>query len=382
VGSTLLEKKESPCQSDFTFKCITGKRDHIYKQWYGLIRLMKDPQKWSNKFFSQFMDIVASNAKGGVIAEEDITTDKRKFEENWAKVDSVNWVSPGVNAQGKIQPKPAAGYPVNTDKLMQFSISSIYQVSGINLEMLGMVDREQAGVVEESRKRSGYTILAPYFDAFKSYKKAAGLARLEYTIKFMPLNRIQEVLEPDLKPVAEMIKRLDTRQVNVIVAESPQSDNNRMIVWAFMSQIVPQLMKMGLPVPPEILEYSPLPAALVVKWQNLIDQQKQGQIPPQIQAQVQQMQMMLKKLQDENQKLKTKEQTKMAELQLKKNISAQDMQIELEKLRAEYDLEMKRLMMELEMFMVEMGVKSKVEDKKIASHSMLEHRKMSLVEEA
>ena len=163
---------------------------------------------------------------------------------------------------------------------MQMSISAIYEVTGVNLELLGIADREQAGIVEESRKKSGYTILAPYFDSLKSYRKQTGLTLLEYVIKFMPVSRITQVLEPDLQPQAQAIKQLDTRQINIVVSESPQSDNNKLITWQFMSQMLPVLLKIGIPIPPEIIEYSPLPSSLATKWSNMLKQAQEQQQSP------------------------------------------------------------------------------------------------------
>src|SRR5574343_686605 len=54
-GDTLLEQSPAPCQHDFTFKAITGRRDRNSGTWYGLVRPMKDPQKGASKLFSQVL---------------------------------------------------------------------------------------------------------------------------------------------------------------------------------------------------------------------------------------------------------------------------------------------------------------------------------------
>jgi hypothetical protein len=275
AGDALLEKGDCPSQVGFTINAITGKRDHIHKQWYGIVRLMKDPQRWSNKFFSQIIDIIDSNAKGGVIIEEGAVQDMRAFEESWAKVDSITKVTTGAIAGGKIQPKPVAQYPQGLDRLMNFAISAIREVTGMNLETLGMAERQQANVLEETRKRSALTILAGFFDAFRAYRKTAGLLRLEFIKEYMPTRRITEVLEPKLQQAASMIKEVDLRGINVIVSEAAQSDNHKMVTWMFINQVLPALMNSGLPVPPEILEYTPLPATLTAQWKKLIEQQSQ-----------------------------------------------------------------------------------------------------------
>jgi hypothetical protein len=312
AGGNLLEKKECAAQdSGFTFKCVTGKRDHVYRQFYGIVRLMKDPQRWANKFFSQIIDIIDSNSKGGLLYEEGAFSDIRKAEEMWSSSDSMIPLKSGSIAAGRVMLKPTSPYPQGLDRLMQFAITSIYEITGVNLEMLGMADRAQPGVVESSRKKSGYTILASFFDSFRMYRKQSGLTLLEHIKKYIPIDRIQEVLSEELKPVAEQIKAIDLKGINVIVAESPQSDNNKEFVWQFIAQVVPALLQMGMPVPPEILEYSPLPATLTEKWKKLIEENKNN---PQ---QQQQIEMAVKQAMADIKKTETEAQENIADVHLK-----------------------------------------------------------------
>lgn len=274
-GGILLEKSECPSEHGFTYRAMTGKKDHVHGSFYGIVRLMKDPQKWANKFFSQILDIINSNAKGGIIAEDGAFTDQRKAEEDWAKSDSIIYVRAGAIAAGKIQNKPIAPYPQGIDRLMTFAIDSIYQVTGVNLEMLGLADREQANALEDNRKRSGYTILAPYFDSLRNYRKGSGLLLLEMIQKYVPEERMAEVLAQEYHPYIPRIKQMDLKSINVVVTESPQSDNNKMITWMILNQLIPVLLKMNIPIPPEVLEYSPLPAPLVEKWKQLLSGQQE-----------------------------------------------------------------------------------------------------------
>jgi hypothetical protein len=316
VNNVLLQKGKSPCQSGFNYKAVTGKRDHVFRQWYGLVRLMKDPQRWANKFFSSFLDIFASNSKGGVMIEEGAVSDMNKFEEEWAKPDSIVWLKEGAIAQGKVQEKPMAPYPATADRLMQYSVDSVYKVAGVNMDMMGMSERTEVGMVVESRKKSAYTVLAPFFDALGHYRKESGLTLLEYIRDYVPAQRMAEVVEDELVPYVEQIKQIDLRQVNVKVAESPSSDHNKMITWAFITQIVPQLLQLGISVPPEILEYSPLPAVLTEKWKKQIEEQKNNpQAAQQMQMQMQNMMLEMQKSGAEVSKTNAETQKISAEIQ-------------------------------------------------------------------
>jgi hypothetical protein len=313
------------------------------------------------------MDIINSNSKGGVMYEQGAVLDVKKFEENWAKADSAIAVAPGALAGNRILPKPDTKYPQAIDHLLQFAVSSIYDAPGVNLELLGMADRDQPGVVETSRKKSAYTILAPFFDSLKSYRKEAGVALLEYIKEYLPERRIQEVLEEKLKPYAPMVKQIDLRQINVVVTESPQSDNNKEFVWAFASQIVPALLKLGLPVPPSILEYTPLPAALVEDWKKAISGGNPEQAAIQMKQQMQQMQQMMQQYQQEILKLKAQEQVKLTEIQNKKELGA-----------AELEIEKTKLAIETEARITELQQKFALEKAKLEADIMLEKAKLEM----
>jgi hypothetical protein len=283
AGSTLLESGKLDTQSGFTFKCMTGKHDKVFNTWYGVVRAMKDPAIWSNKFFSQIMDILSTNAKGGILVEENTFADPKKAEDEWAMNNSITTLKPNAIKDKRIMPKPVIQYPQGLDRLMEFSIHSIRDVSGINLELLGMADRNQPGVLEETRKKAGYTILATLFDSLRSYRKEQGTLTLEFIKEYLPVNRIQSVLSDEYKPYAEQIKNIDLMTTDVIVTESPQSENNKTVTWSFLMQLVPSLIQAGLPVPPDVLEYSPLPKPLVEKWTKLIE--AQGKPSPEQQEQ-------------------------------------------------------------------------------------------------
>src|SRR5206468_422548 len=141
---------------------------------------MMDPQRWANKWLSQSLHILNTGAKGGIIAERDAFEDTSEAEENWADPAAIVWANPGANSGGKIIPRPINQVPTQLPDLLTLAISSIRDCTGINLELLGMVEKDQPGVVEQMRKQAGMTVLASLFNSLRRYRKEQGRLMLWY----------------------------------------------------------------------------------------------------------------------------------------------------------------------------------------------------------
>lgn len=271
IGDTLLEDKEGPCPGHFTFSAMTGKRDETEKMWYGIVRSMIDPQKWSNKFFSEIQEILSKNRTGGAFVEETALINPRQAEEMWNDPNPLIIVRDGALGQGKIHERNPIQYPAGIDRLLQFAVGSIPHVTGMNMEMMGLVDREQAGVVEMQRKRSAMAIIASFFDALRRHSKQRGRVMLYFIREYLSDGRLIRVVSGSGKEqYVPLLKQNVDITYDIVVSESPYSPDQRAETFAAISQILPVAMKMNFPIPPEVLDYMPLPAELSTKWKQLL----------------------------------------------------------------------------------------------------------------
>jgi len=281
VGGIVLESSESPIERDFTYQAMTCYRERETGYWFGLVRLMLDPQRYANRFMSLMASILATGAKGGVLYETGAFANPRKAKEDWAKHDSAIELTPGSLAAGKVMPKPPVQMPQSAAELMQFAIASIRDVSGVNVDMLGGAERDQPGIVEDMRTKAGLVILASVFDAMRLYRKRAGIIRAEFVQKFISDGRLIRVLGKTGEQFIPLIRQADAIDYDVVVDESPTSRDVKERTWMALQQIVPPLMQAGYPMPQEILDYSPLPQALVMAWKKEIAAKaSQPQQPP------------------------------------------------------------------------------------------------------
>lgn len=283
-GDVVLEFSDVAC-NECSYKFITGRRDRNNNTWYGLVKPMIDPQKWANKFFSQFLHIINTNAKGGLLMEEGATDNLRKFKSEWSKSDSVTVVNEGALSGGKIQPKPPPVIPPQMGQMMEFAISSLRDVSGLNLEILGMADRQQAGVLEAQRKQAALTVLAGMFDGLRRYRKEQGRLLAKYITEYLSDGRLVRILGGDgMERYIPLLKQDGALEYDVVVDESANTVNQKDKTFAILMQLLPALEKQGVPFGPDLLEYTPLPAAMVEKWKEQIKQReaqaKQNPPPP------------------------------------------------------------------------------------------------------
>ncbi len=285
IGTELLEAGPAPCRDQFSFCCITGEPDFNAAIWFGLARVMRDPQKWANKWLSQTLHILNTTAKGGILAETDAFEDQRQAEDTYARPDAITWMKRGaLSGQGqKIMPKPGATLPAGYIQLTEFAVSSIRDVTGINLELIGLRDANQPGILEAQRKQAAMTILATMFDSLRRFRKLVGRIRLYFIQNFLADGRLIRVVGRDGVQVIPLIRDRTLGEYDVIVDDAPTSPNQKEANWAIISQLLPafkdQLMQ-NPEVLAEVLDNSPLPSRLVETIKAVI-----ARPPPQQQAQ-------------------------------------------------------------------------------------------------
>ena len=297
----LLEAiQPAPCGQQFSWGMITGAYDAKQRMWYGLVRVMRDPQLWANKFMSQIMQIMNATAKGGILAEADAFDDQRQAEETYAMPEAITWMAPNAlsGPKPKILPKPGQGDPSAYVNLLTYAVQSITAVTGINLELLGQQDKDQPGIVEHMRKQAGMTVLATMFDSLRGFLKIIGRKRLYYIQTRIPDGTMVRVAGQEYAQVVAVTKDKTTGTYDVVVDDAPTSPNQKEANWQVMQPML-AAFKDQLTANPELmvlaLEYSPLPSPFVDAIKKTL-QKAQAQDPGQQQWQETMKQLAISKL--------------------------------------------------------------------------------------
>lgn len=354
--NAVLEKTEIEA---FQINWATGKYDRNAGYHYGLVRPMRDPQMLSNKTLSQVLHILNTNAKGGLIIEQGAFRNARDAEKDWSDPSKTIVVNEG--GLGKIKDRTAPAMPQALVQLQEFSLSSIRDVTGVSVEMLGLADRNQPASLEYQRRQSAMTILAGLFSSLRLYRKHQGRTLLSCLKMLPPGVLIRVLIDPEVAmaefqqaqmqwqqaavqaqqqgqepppqpepPTQEFMTQTkrgekfdpekfglgDNARFDVIVDEAPISPNQKEATWASLEQFLPQL-------PPDAiaiaLKYSPLPETAAKELGEAISQAGQGGggVPPEMQQAISQGQQQIQQLTQENAALKDKREIEQGNLQIK-----------------------------------------------------------------
>jgi hypothetical protein len=195
----------------------------------------------------------------------------------------VTIVKPGAISQNKIMPKSPPVYPTGFAELLAMAINAIRDTSGVNVEMLGMADRQQSGVLEYQRKQAGITILASLFDALRRYRKEQG-RNLIYLIKhYISDGRLIRIVGKDGAKYLPLTKVEGAEKYDIVVDEAPSSPNMKEKTWQVLQSLLPMLVQANVPIPPEAMQYLPLPQSLLDSFKP--DEKKQAEAQAQKQLQ-------------------------------------------------------------------------------------------------
>lgn len=347
LGREEILDKNQPCWRGSTFKFITGIWDRKDKRFYGLLKAMRDPQRYANKWLSSQIHIIGVNAKGGHFVEADAIDDWDDFEQSYASGDYTVLKS-GAIAGGKILPKPQPAIPAALMSLTEFAVDSIRATSGVNMEMLGLRDANQPGVLEYQRKQAAMTTLARYFDALRYYRKAEGEIILHFLREYIaPMGTLVRIVREDQVQYVPLAMDPATRKYDVIVDDAPQAPNEKERAWAIIEKMLPIMQQAGLPLEVwvEVLRHSPVPSALIDKVAEHLQRQEQDGPSPQEQMMQAEMQAKAAEVQAKQLEGQIKQgelQLRQAELQGQQADSQRRAQIDAQK------LELDRLKLQIE----------------------------------
>jgi hypothetical protein len=284
----VLEDKMPKIQTGFHYKFITGFRETREDRagWFGLVKLMRDPQSWVNKAMSQIVYIISTNPKGAILAEKGAFVKPAQAMNDWAMPNKIIEMRAGAITNREIMIQKGE-YPQGIDRIMQLSSEFVPEAVGVNPYFMGQVEdlRRTASTAVTSVQQQAMVVLSVLFDSLKKYRKEAGRMHLDFIGNFMPEGEIVRVVLPNTGGVPQMVpfKRewVDNVKYDVIVDSAPVSPNAQREFWDSLQQTqsLELLMNTGLMTPDIVADTVPdVPTTIRERMkQNAMKQDMFGQ---------------------------------------------------------------------------------------------------------
>lgn len=406
-GGYLKEPKKSPYVTEenetewpYEFASAFVTRDGVR---YGAVRQLTDIQDEINKRRSKALHLMSVRQ---VRWERGAVEDINKARAELAKPDGVLETTPGMEFE-ILKTGDMAGAQFN---LLTEAKQEIDAVS-YSAAAAGKETRTMSGVALRSREMASQTELAPMFDVLKNldvriYRKVWNRIRQYWTaekwirvtddennLKFVGLNKpqtagellLQKAQEQGLPP--DQIQMLQQRvaqdpsmqeivgtendiaelDVDIIIDDAPDAITTQAEDFAVLGEMV----KSGFQMPAEaVIEASPL--ASKDKILKMMREQKQAAVPPQVQQQMQKMQEDTAKLAQENQALKSDQQSKIAKVQSDRETAMADLALKAEIQREELRLQREKVEAELALKAQVAAEEIRLEEMKSAREHQLE----------
>ena len=293
VGNNILYDDDSPLPYEgFSICNMIAYRDPSGRtnNHFGVVRIMKDPQKEINKRWSQALNLLNQQVQSGVFAETDAFVDQRQAEESMKEAGSVTWLNPGAINQGKFKERTIPRFPNAPMQMEQYSQDILKRISGINPDLLGQDrGRQEPGVVVRLRQQQGMTLLKPLFTNYNNMKKNVFKRMLSIVMEYMPDEQIMRIIGQNErykidKNTGVIVDTATKLQANIRDIRNLEYNINADSASSSMTQKMYELtallemQKAGMPVDPlVIIEKMELPISDKLRWIEFINSQQQAQ---------------------------------------------------------------------------------------------------------
>ncbi len=324
----------------------------IYK---GLVRNAKDPQRMVNYWWTSYTELVAMAPKAPFIGYKGQFTDPDKWADSNTQPIPFLEAEPMIDAAtGALLPLPQrqqfAGVPTGIEQGLRLANEDMKETTGIYDPSLGAKSNATTGVALNAQTRQGDTANFHYADNLSRSLRHSGRIILEVIPFFYDTARILRIIGEDgqvekMQPVngaqdpedqsqaakVQPVFDLTVGRYDVVVDTGPSFMTRRQEAATGMAEFIRVFP-----------EAAPLIGDLYAKGQDwplaneigerlkamlppgAIKEEGKQEIPPEVQAQLQQSQQMIQEMRGAIQELTQKAEGKDAEIQAKLDIAEMD----------------------------------------------------------
>lgn len=294
IRGKTMEEGNSPMQTGFPFKFMTGEWDPKENVWRGLLFALMEPQRLASKFMSQTMHILATGGKRTTFYEEGAFDNITEAEREMAQFNPFIKMADGALGSGgqgaKFHIEPPVDIPQGMFQMWQTFLELIRDTTGINIDMLGTATGEVPGVTTRQRRMAGLATVAMFFNSYRRFLIFEAPGIIEYIQKFYTDDRWIRIGGEFNSQVVQLAKKDVDIPWDYMIDDTPQSEDARMDRFKLLSEsgILAQMVKSGaIFFVPSAMDDAPMSAKQRFQFQNYLKQgaqmqmqASQGGLPP------------------------------------------------------------------------------------------------------
>lgn len=266
-GNVCIDHKESTT-SPRIFPIIPTFGGFFLGETFGMIRDLKDVQRFLNKRFSNYSHTLNTLSNSGWVGDQDALDDWTVLENQGGNPGLVIKKKRGADLK-KIEssPPPAAEVRALTD-----GTNLVKVVSGINPDLLGIADKDTSGRAILLRQNQGYQVIAENIDNHRlstvltaqwivdaiqrnyTYEKTFRILMPNNQVKYLTVNKR---MEDYITGVERILNDVTVGRYDVVVSDQAVSPAMR---YLYFQELIEMIRETGAGVPlPVLVKASNLP---------------------------------------------------------------------------------------------------------------------------
>lgn len=281
----------------FTLNFMTGEEDwsdfgDTYqgrKKFFGLVRCMRDPQTFRNKFLSQGVHIWNSNPKGVLLYEDDLFKNDQSAMDQWSSATGSIEVESGALSGVRDKFKhitPSMSF-AGVEPMLRYATAGVHEASGVSPAYFGGqasdLKRTAHSSITEVISQS-MSSLSTLFDALSMYRKENASLVISMARQNLSRKTLERVVGLERSQYLDLFDSLDIQEYDIVVKETPQVATPSQDVFQSLIQNVPAMIEAGIPIPPSLFRYALTwaPPEVGEEWERMmrVQQEQQNNQPP------------------------------------------------------------------------------------------------------
>jgi len=255
IGGTILQDIENPIGEVNRIPFVPFYAYRIDDDVFGMVDQLIDIQKEINKRRSQALHIVNTMTNNLWLLPESAGLTEEEFAEKASRVGGVIKYK-GTSTPLNIGPTGAQGAQI-TAYSAEAAQMDLKEISGVNADLMGYREtRQEPGIVLQLRQQQGAVVIEPVMDNFKYSNRILGSLLIDFIQKsglYSPNELVQITDEQGTQmetAVSQILsKEAQLKKYNVVISLQRSTPTLRMADFLKLTELV----KMGIPIPPDVL---------------------------------------------------------------------------------------------------------------------------------